>query len=91
MYDLMLVFSALFSIPTLATYYIIFKVLERKKIRPVLFKLILIFWTIAGITTTMSLIGGSATKEIIVAYSASAVISGVLLPIGAGQNKILMH
>jgi len=80
-YLVMLVFSMLFSIPTLATYYFIFRTLDKKKINLVFSKFILIAWTIAGLTTTMLLIGGSASTQIIFAYSISAIIAGVLLRI----------
>src|SRR4051812_17406603 len=73
-YGVTFVFSALFSIPTLATYYIIFNVLKRKNITGAVLKTILILWTIAGLITTMLLIGGAATKQTIVAYSISATI-----------------
>jgi hypothetical protein len=87
MYDFMLVFSVLFSLPTLATYYIIFKLLKTKEISPVFSKLILILWTIIGLTTTMLIIGGSAANEIIIAYSASAIISGLLLRMDALKKQ----
>ena len=87
MYDFMLVFSVLFSLPTLATYYIIFKAFERKKTNLVYAKLILIVWTIIGVTATIIFIGGSAAREIIIAYSASAIISGLLLRIGARTRR----
>jgi len=80
-YAVTLVLSALLSIPTLATSYFIFRILDKRQIKPAFAKFILILWAIIGLTTTMILIGGAATNEIIFSYSISIIVVGLLLKI----------
>jgi hypothetical protein len=80
-YAVMLVMSAICSVPTLGAYYFIFKALDKSQVKPVVAKFILISFTIAGLTVTLLLIGGSASKEVILAYSLASVATGFLLRI----------
>ena len=80
-YPVTLVFSLFFSLPTFIIYYFVFLHLIKKHTNPALTKLILISFTVFGIVTTETLIGGSSSMTFIFSYSLSAIITGILLKI----------
>ncbi len=77
-YPFVYVFSFLFSIPAMIVYTVTFFFLYQKEANVLLSKLILIILSVSGIIITQTLISGSATKMIIISYSISAVISGII-------------
>lgn len=74
-----LISSALYSIPTLTVYVLVFFILIKRNINSRWIKSILISETIAGITLTTLLIDSSMLEDLTVYYSLSAVVIGVLL------------
>jgi hypothetical protein len=86
-YPLTLLFSIIFSIPTFSFYLICLYLLSKHKINTGMSKLILITVTILGIFITQILIEGTMTKEIIIAYSVTAIITGLALRLN--ESKII--
>lgn len=80
-YPITIIFSVIFSIPTLVIYYFIFIFLIRNPINSFLVKSILISWTIVGIVITILMIGGSLSKTLIFSYSLAAIVTGTLFRI----------
>lgn len=78
-YPITLLFSIAFSMPTLIIYVASFNLLARLNWSYTFKKLILITVSVLGIFITQSIIGGSLSKEIIIAYAFTALIVGFLL------------
>jgi hypothetical protein len=86
-YPIVLLFSILFSLPTLLVYFFVFRVLIKQGINPLLTKFILIALTITGIATTVLLIGGSLSATLIFAYSLTTIITGCIIRIKNKADK----
>lgn len=78
-FTIYLVFSIIYSIPTLIIYLLVFYGLINRNIDSKWIKLILISVTIAGITLTTSLIDSDKLESLTIYYSLSSVVAGVLL------------
>lgn len=78
-YPITLLFSIAFSLPTFLVYILCFHFLSRQKIKPALSKLILISASVLGIFITLTIIKGSMSKNIIITYTLTSVIIGLLL------------
>ncbi len=88
-YFISLVFSFIFSLPTLFIYYLVFRFIAKRNIKPLAMKFILIVLTIMGITITLLLIGGSLVPTLIFAYSLAAILTGFLFKIKKRTNLIM--
>lgn len=88
-YPITLLFSFIFSLPTLCFYILIFNYLQRISISINKKKLVLVLYTMLGITFTMLFLKGSMTLEIITAYTTTTLLVGVILPLRKqqGSNK----
>lgn len=80
-YPVTLIVSIVWSLPTLTIAYLVFYILDKLKIKPIIVKTTLISITIIGITITFIIIKGSLVMVFIVAYSFSALISGIIFKI----------
>ncbi len=78
-FSIYLIFSIIYSIPTLIIYLLVFYGLINRNIDSKWIKLILISVTIAGITLTTSLIDSDKLESLTIYYSLSAVVTGILL------------
>lgn len=80
-YPITLPFSLVFSLPTFLVYITTFYFLSKYHINFAVSKAILIAISVLGIYITQTIIKGSMSQDIIVAYSVTAVISGLVLKI----------
>ena len=80
-YPITLIFSFLFSLPTLLVCFFVLRLLIKRDINPVLTKFILIVLTVIGIATTIFIIGGSLSATLIFAYSLASIITGCIIRI----------
>jgi hypothetical protein len=80
-YPITLIFSFIFSLPTLCFYILIFNYLQKINISINQKKLILVVYTMTGITLTMLFLKGSMTFVIIAAYTTTAFVVGIILPL----------
>lgn len=74
-----LIFSAIYSIPTLIAYLLMVYLLIGTNIGSKWTKFILIFVTITGITLTTSLIDSDLLENLSIYYSLSSVVTGIFL------------
>jgi hypothetical protein len=81
LYPITLIFSIAFSLPTLIVYLTCFYFLSKRDASFAVSKLILIAVSVLGIYTTQTIIKGSMSKDIIVAYSITSIIVGLILRI----------
>jgi hypothetical protein len=80
-YPITLIFSMAFSLPTFFVYLTCFYFLSKRNAGFAVSKLILIAVSVLGIFTTQTIIKGSMSQDIIVAYSISSIIVGLMLRI----------
>ena len=80
-YPITLLISFYLSLPAFVAYFICFLLLEYFMISGINAKFILIGVTVAGILTTTKLTGGTLMDDVNWAYSVTALITGLLLPI----------
>ena len=78
-YPITLLFSIAFSIPTFLIYLTCFYFLSKQDINFAMSKSILITVSILGIFITQTIIKGSMSQDIIIAYSVTAFIVGLVL------------
>ena len=78
-YPITLLFSIAFSLPTFLFYLTCFYFLSKQEINIVLSKLILISISVLGIYITQTIIKGTMSQDIIIAYSVTAVVVGLVL------------
>ena len=86
-YPITVLFSLAFSLPTFIVYLVCFWYLSKHDIHADISKFILILVAVAGIVITQSMIKGSMTRDIIIAYAVTAIIVGLLLRLKAGTTK----
>ena len=80
-YPITIVISFIYSIPAFVVYFLCFLLIRKRKIPGLTAKLILTGITVAGILVTTTLTGGTLMNEVNAAYSVSAIIAGLLMPI----------
>lgn len=80
-YPITIVISYIYSIPAFVVYFLCFLLIRKRKIPGLTAKLILTGITVAGILVTTTLTGGTLMNEVNAAYSVSAIIAGLLMPI----------
>lgn len=88
-YPITLLFSIAFSLPTFLVYLTCFYFLSKQEINILVSKLILIAVSVLGIFITQTIIKGSMSQDIRIAYSVTAIIVGVILRIR--KPKIAIH
>ena len=88
-YPITLLFSIAFSIPTFLIYLTCFYFLSKQDINFAISKFILITVSVLGILITQTIIKGSMSRDIIIAYSVTALIVGLVLRLK--ETKILTH
>ena len=88
-YPITLLFSIAFSLPTFLIYLTCFYFLSKQDTNFLVSKFILIAVSVLGIIITQTIIKGSMSQDIIIAYSVTAVIVGVILRIR--KPKITTH
>lgn len=86
-FPLVFLVSVLLSLPTFLIYCACFYFLSKGDVRPLKSKIILIAVSVAGICTTQSLIKGSMSQDIIIAYSVTAIIVGIVLRLKKSNEK----
>ena len=86
-YPITLLFSIVFSIPTFLIYLTCFYFLSRQNANYFVAKFILITVAVLGIFITQTIIEGSMSQDIIIAYSLTAIIVGLLLRLKEKQIK----
>lgn len=88
-YPIFLLFSIAFSIPTLLVYFICFYLLLKNDINATISKFVLIVISVLGVYITQTIIKGSMSQDIIIAYSVTSIIVGLSLRIS--EYKIGRH
>jgi hypothetical protein len=86
-YPITLLFSIAFSLPTFFIYLTCFYFLSKQDINFAVSKFILIAISVLGIFITQTIIKGSMSKDIIIAYSVTAIIVGLLLRLKEAKTK----
>ena len=74
-------FGMLYSLPVLALYYFIFRLLTNKGVKALVIKIILCLLCIAGILVTLNLIHGSMIPLLSITYSCSVVVASFVFKI----------
>ena len=88
-YPITLLFSIAFSLPTFLIYLTCFYFLSKQDINFIVAKLILIVISVLGIFITQTIIKGSMSNDIIIAYSVTSIIVGLVLKLKETKTKIL--
>lgn len=78
-YPIVLVFSIAFSLPTFLVYIGCFYLLAKNEVNPIMSKFVLITVSVVGIYITQTIIKGSMSQDIIIAYSTTAIVIGLIL------------
>jgi hypothetical protein len=80
-YPITLFFSIAFSLPTFLVYLTCFYFLSKQDINFAISKAILIAVSVLGIYITQTIIKGTMSQDIIIAYSVTAIVVGLILRI----------
>ena len=86
-YPITLIFSIAFSIPTFIAYLTCFYFLSKHDTNVILSKFILITVSVLGILITQTIINGSMSQDISIAYSLTSIIIGLILTIRKQKLK----
>lgn len=86
-YPISLLLSIAFSIPTLLVYIACFYFLTRQHMNFAVSKFILIAITVSGIYITQTIIDGSMSLDIIIAYAVTSIIVGLVLRLKVNNTK----
>ena len=78
-YPIALIFSIAFSLPTFLIYLACFYFLSKRDLNFAISKVILITVSVLGIYITQTIIRGTMSQDIIIAYSITAIIVGLIL------------
>ena len=77
-YPISIIFSIIFSIPTLLAVLLLNKEIKKLKINGLLNKLIILALTVLGLITTLIMIGGSLIPVLTLTFTASLIVSYVV-------------
>ena len=88
-YPITLIFSIVFSLPTFLIYLTCFYFLSKRDVNFIIAKLILIVISVLGIFITQTMIKGSMSNDIIIAYSVTSIIVGLLLKLKETKIRII--
>ena len=86
-YPITLLFSIAFSIPTFLVYLTCFYFLAKYDFNLAMSKVILIAISVLGIYITQTTINGTMSQDIIIAYSVTAIIVGLILRLRKSKIK----
>lgn len=86
-YPITLLFSIAFSLPTFLVYLTCFYYLSKQDTNSAVSKFILIAVSVLGIFITQTIIKGSMSQDIIIAYSITTIIAGLILRIKKPKIK----
>ena len=86
-YPITLLFSIAFSIPTFFIYLTCFYFLSKREINFAVSKFILLTVSVLGIFITQAIIKGNMSQAIIIAYSVTAIIVGLLVRLKEVKTK----
>ena len=78
-YPITLAFSIAFSLPTFLVYLTCFYFLSKRNVSPTISKYVLIGIAVTGVYVTMTIIKGSMSQDITIAYSLTTLIVGLFL------------
>ncbi len=85
-YPISLLFSLIFSLPTLGIYLLCFYFLKRRQVHPIKSKASLIAISVTGLVITISLMKGSMSQDIVIAYSITLLIVGIILKLRTANS-----
>ena len=88
-YPITLLFGIAFSLPTFLIYLTCFYFLSKRGVNFVVAKLLLIAISVLGIFITQTIIKGSMSKDIIIAYSVTSISVGFVLKLRETKRKII--
>ena len=86
-YPITLLFSIAFSLPTFIVYLTCFYFLSKLDINFIISKVLLIVVSVLGIYITQTIIKGTMSQDIIIAYSVTAIIVGLILRIRKSKTN----
>lgn len=86
-FPITLLFSIAFSLPTFLVYLTCFYFLSKQDMNFAISKVILIAVSVLGIYITQTIIKGTMSQDIIIAYSVTAIIVGLILRIKKTKIK----
>ncbi len=86
-YPITLLFSIAFSLPTFLIYLVCFYFLSKQDVNFAVSKFILIVISVLGIFITQTIIEGSMSRDIIIAYSVTAFIVGLTMKLKTAKIK----
>jgi hypothetical protein len=86
-YPITVLFSIAFSLPTFLIYLACFYFLSKQDVNFAVSKFILIVISVLGIFITQTIIEGSMSRDIIIAYSVTAFIVGLTLKLKTAKIK----
>lgn len=86
-YPITLLFSIAFSLPTFLIYLTIFYFVSKEDVNVAVSKFILIVVSVLGILITQTIIKGSMSRDIMIAYSVTAIIVGLVLRLKDNKTK----
>ncbi len=84
-YPITLILSIVFSLPAFLICLTFFYFLSKKSVNAALSKFILILVSVLGIFFTQAIIKGSMSRDITFAYSATAIVVGLILRLKDGK------
>jgi hypothetical protein len=86
-YPITLLFSIVFSLPTFLIYLTCFYFLSKQKTNLRVSKFILIAVSVLGIYITQTIIKGTLSQDIIISYSVTTIIVGLILRLKKFETK----
>ena len=86
-YPITVLFSIAFSLPTFLIYLACFYFLSKQDVNFSVSKFILIVISVLGIFITQTIIKGSMSHDIIIAYSVTSIIAGLVLRLKEAKTK----
>jgi hypothetical protein len=88
-YPITLFFSIAFSLPTLLVYLTCFYFLSKQDINFALSKVVLIAVSVLGIYITQTIIKGTMSQDIIIAYAVTSIIVGLILTLRMSKSRTI--
>ena len=85
-YPITLLFGIIFSLPTFLIYLTSFYYLSKHNLNFAISKLILIAISVLGVFITQTIIKGSMSKDIIISYSITTIIVGLMLKLKSNKR-----
>ena len=86
-YPMTVLFSIAFSLPTFLIYLACFYFLSKHDVNFAVSKFILIVISVLGIFITQTIIKGSMSRDIIIAYSVTSIVVGLVMRLKDAKTK----